>query len=153
MPHQPSAPLTEADRVQAILALMQAHRTRFRESEELLWKLNYAVWGLLVAAGWATTATEENILPALGSWALSIWLVVPLHGWAVYKSMKATRYWRLLSDHYASLAEELMGIAEAAKPRPDMEKGVTFNKHSRHWFVLQMIPTIAAAAIVVLLAW
>jgi len=144
--------LSAGERSDLVVALIQSSRGRYREKEEDIWRLNYATWTLLVAIG-AAVLNPEWPLRALGWPSVLIFAIPALHGWAVVKHMRSIRYWRSSVDHYTSRAEVLLGTRTTLATRYEVGSRVPLEWTDCEWVVLQVAATLAAALLLIGMAW
>lgn len=104
--------MDDEKRISGLLEMASQHMKRFRELEEIEWRINFSIWALLggLAYLWVT---GHMIVPA---WLKSpcVFLLAPilamlLHGAASFMLHKQEQTEANFRNHYRDQAEELLG--------------------------------------------
>jgi hypothetical protein len=121
-------------RVSGLLEMARQHMTRFRELEELEWRINFSIWALLggFAYLWVTGKVTK---PMWFGWLSEpcIFLLAPIpamlvHGVALFMLNQQQRRQAKLRNHYRDQAEELV-----SKPIQKDESPNLFFIRFRDW--------------------
>jgi hypothetical protein len=147
--------MNEEARVAGLLDLTKQHMQRFRELEDIKWRINFSVWAFF--GGLAYLWVNGHLVPP--DWLRKPYaLLVPvfatiLHGRAAVKiSKQGAEHAKICYDLRRRVVAELLNIdPEKIYPVPRVVLGLRWR--SWEWLGWEVLVTLILAMIVILLIW
>ena len=113
--------MDDKDRVVGFLELARLNLQRFRELEDIEWRINFSAWAFVGAIGylWVTAKLPADwLFEPPYPFVIAPVIVALTHGISLYKVNRQMDEQRLFRERWRSNAEELLGVSvRAGVPR------------------------------------
>lgn len=118
--------MDDEKRISGLLEMATQRMKRFRELEEIEWKINFSIWGSLGAVAYLWMNSKNAVvlgLPKGRSVLLLVLIPVAIHGIALYRLNRQQQEIAKLRNSCTDRAAESLGVPAAEKKPPRGDYG------------------------------
>ena len=142
--------MDDEKRISALLEVAHQYMERFRELEDIEWRINFSIWGLLAGLAYLWMTGRATIPQVLNGRIVFLLLPLPVilvHGIALLKLNIQQQEYAMACDECRTQVAEALG----SKPPKQHTRRIGIRRRDWEWIIWDLTVTYGISAAVIFL--